>query len=161
MVRFEPLKYSDISFVIENLWERGKQELSHHGKMSMEAVMEHLAIAAAHNDGYVMRVEDEPVAVFGAMGKNGHYYSWFLATERFDEVGKTATRLLRGFIKEKVTDRPDATLEMASAGLHPDTERWFDVIGFVKLPPKEGEEKSPFTRYTYDRQKQLTRSPKC
>lgn len=160
MLTFEPLKYSDISYVIEHLWDRGKQELSHHGKMSMESVMEHLAIASAHRDGYVIRIGEEPVAVFGAMGNGQHYYSWFLATEKFAQIGKTATRLLRGFIKEKVTDRPDATLEMVSVGVHPDAARWFQIIGFNKLPPKDQPD-SPFTHYIYDRQKQLTRRVKC
>ena len=142
----------DIQHVLNGLWTRGEKEAVKAGFTSREQLMAYL-LSVSGEYGYTMRTDDEPVAVFGATMSEGKYFTWFVATERFSEIGKQATRFLKGFIKERVAGRPDAHLEMISAVEHPEAEKWFNLLGFFKYPEvKQG----IFTRYVYD-QSRLTK----
>lgn len=151
-LQFERSKPSDITDVVIGLWERGEQEARVAGFGDREALLAYL-LSISGEYSYTMKVGNEPVAVFGATHHGEVYHSWFMATERFNEVGKQATRFLNGFVKERVQSRPDATLEMLSAVDHPDAERWFLLLGFKKVGEKDG----IFTRYRYQRRNKLTK----
>jgi len=145
---FEKVSSGDIQFVVGKLWDRGEKEAAKAGFDSKEQLLAHL-LSLSGEYAYALKVEEEPVAVFGATTSNRGqlYYSWFIATDQFNKVGKQATRFLRGFIKERVKGRPDARLEMMSAVDHPEAEKWFKFIGFRKL---EEESEGVFSRYIYE-----------
>lgn len=104
-LNFSKLEPTDIQAVVGNLWERGQKEAALNGYSSRDDIMAHL-LKSASDHGYVMKVADEPIAVFGASNHGHCYYTWFVATERFSEVGKTATLLLKGFLREKFRITP-------------------------------------------------------
>lgn len=150
-LNFAKVQPEDIKIVVKNMWERGQRESKVYGFDNTEDIMAYL-LSLSGEYGYVMKVGDEPIAVFGAARHEEKYSTWFVATERFNEVGKQATLFLNGFIKERVKDRPDAELEMISAVEHPEAERWFAALGFA-LIEKDG----LFSKYKY-RRNRLTKA---
>lgn len=147
MLALHTLNDNDIDFIVNHLWQRGEEEAVFYGLKNKEELRVHI-IGMSQQYGYCFRVDDEPVAAFGAAhSRDDNYSTWFIATDRFEEVGKQITRFLRGFVKEKVSARPNATLELISAVGHPDAERWFRILGFQLQKPRNG----VFSRYLYTR----------
>lgn len=142
---FSSVEPDDISQVIKGLWKRGQKEATLFGITNKEELLEYL-LACSSEYGFTLKVGEEPIAVFGAAGHDNKYNSWFVATDRFAEVGRSATLFLRGFLRDKVRNRPDAELSMFSAVEHPDAERWFSLLGFEKVD-REGF----MTIYKYNR----------
>lgn len=135
----------DISIVIEKLWDRGVAEAERFGFKSHSELLAFLTSAATEH-GYVLKIEEMPVAVFGARHLRDNIYStWFMATGRFDEAGAPITRFLRGFIREKLDEHPGAKIELSSAVDHPEADRWFKVLGFHPA----GQPQGLFRRYDY------------
>lgn len=152
-VVFSQVGPDDIVKVASGIWRRGEEEAEAFG-LEKSSIIQYL-IEASKEHGFVMKVHDEPIAVFGASRAGDHYNSWFIATNRFEEVGKAATRFLKGFVSEKITQHPDAELRMVSGVSHPDAERWFKLLGFEFIN-KEG----PFSHYIYRRENRLTPAQK-
>lgn len=144
---FEPLDETDINYVLDNLWERGSMEAEAFGFKTKADILAYI-LSVSSEYGYVLKHDEKPVAVFGASYHSGCYYTWFIGTEDFAQVGKSATRYLDGILKRKVKEKPSARLEMLSAVDHPEAERWFNILGF-KLEKKDG----IFSRYVYQREK--------
>ena len=145
MLVFSHVTPQDIDFIIGSLWQRGEEEAVLYGLKSREEMNRHL-LGMSKKHGYCISVGTEPVAAFGANSHDDQRYTtWFIATERFTEHALGITKFLRGFIRERVAENPDAELELLSATGHPDAVRWFNALGFVRKGPPNG----VFVTYRY------------
>lgn len=134
MLAFDKVTEDDIDFIINSLWARGEEEAVLYGLKTKDEVKRYL-LGVSKNYGFVLRAPgEEPVAAFGAESYDGrNYNTWFIATERFTEQALGITKFLRGFIKERLAERPDAQLNLISAVGHPDAVRWFNALGFDRV----------------------------
>lgn len=149
MLKFATLTPDDVDFIINRLWQRGEEEAVLWGLKSKEEHRAHL-LSMAKKHGYCLSGhDDEPIAAFGVCEPpDGITYStWFIATDRFTEVGLSITKFLRGFIREKLKGHPEAEIELISAVSHADAGRWFQILGFEY---KDSER--VFSRYVYNKQ---------
>ena len=135
-MRFTRLKPDDVYYVADNLWARGRKEAETYG-IKDNALLVRRFLELSTEYGYTVWFEDKPVAVFGAYldPEDDKYYTWFLATEEFGNVGVSLTRFLRGFIRDRKAEKPTAVLELWSAVDHPKARKWFEVLGFEYLEP--------------------------
>lgn len=145
MLVFSHVKPEDIDFILTNLWARGEEEAVLYGLKSKEEMSRHL-LGMSHKYGFCLSAGTEPVAAFGGNSSDGHRYTtWFIATDKFVDHALGITKFLRGFIRERISERSDAELELISATGHPDAGRWFNALGFVRKCPPNG----VFTTYSY------------
>lgn len=145
MFIFSHVTPEDIDFILTNLWARGEEEAVLYGLKSKEEMKRHL-LGMTHKYGSCLSIGAEPVAAFGGNSSDDHHYTtWFIATDKFVEYGLGITKFLRGFVRERLTERPDAELELISATGHPDAARWFNTLGFVR----KGSPNGVFTTYIY------------
>lgn len=139
------LSYADVDYVINNLWQRGCDEVKAFGFESTEGLANFI-MAGADEHGYVLTADDVPVVVFGASLEQGTWFTWFLATEQFSDLGTQATRFFNDFLKKRLKENPGARLELISACDHSEATRWFRILGFEVM-----ERQGAFTRYKYVR----------
>lgn len=145
MLIFSHVTPKDIDFILDNLWSRGADEAIMYGLKNKEEMSRHL-LGMSHKYGFCLSLGVEPVAAFGGDSADGnHYTTWFVATDKFTDHALGITKFLRGFIKTRIMERPDAELELISATGHPDASRWFNTLGFVRKGPPNG----VFTTYVY------------
>lgn len=130
MLPYERCTPQHIRHVVHKSWDRGRKEMALLGFDDEEKWIEHIhAMSAEH--GYTAMLEDEPVAVFGAVKVNGTYYTFFAATDKFGVIGRALTRVLRTYLRIKLAEQPDARLELGSVCQHPKADAWFEALGFV------------------------------
>jgi hypothetical protein len=116
----------DISYVVANAWERGKTELEMLGLDAERAVSQFVDFTKK-GGSWVGVVDDVPVAVTGIVTDDPTPFTWFQATDGFHENASRITRQLRLGVKAHQGD-----LYIYSVCVHPDTEKWFKVLGFVR-----------------------------
>jgi len=130
--------------VCEAIWERGKREIQRFGFVDPDQAVKAF-LGAKPEYGFAFVKDGACVAVFGAIRMDGgSYRSYFLATEAFVSAAKEGTRLLRKMLREETAKRPGARLECLSASDHPDSDRWFKLLGFYEAEPLNG-----INRYIY------------
>lgn len=121
----------DIQYVAENLWLRGKNELNLEDIEKIRECMRMLALKS-ENMTWTVRKDGLPVFVFGAYYNliGDTFYTWFLATDRFQEIGLSATVFLKRFIAAEKKQYEGSKIELWTAVEHEDAERWFRLLGF-------------------------------
>lgn len=140
----EGLDRDDVQAVAQAIWDRGQREIERFGFRD-PADTARTILAAEPEYGFGLHHAATPVAVFGACRQDGgSYRSYFLATDAFVPVAREATRLIRALLKRETAKRPNARLECLSASDHPDSERWFKLLGFYSAEPLNG-----IARYIY------------
>lgn len=132
----EPCTPEHIRYVVHNSWERGRKEAELCGFKTEEAWVAHIQSMTGEY-GYTALHEGVPVAIYGAVEKNGTYYTFFAATESFNAIARQITRFLRRFLIEKLAEKPGARLELGSLCDHPKADDWFKALGF-KLIKRDG-----------------------
>lgn len=138
------LERDDMQAVCEAVWERGKREIQRFGFVDPDQATNSF-LGAKPEYGFGFFKNGSCVAAFGAIRLDGgSYRSYFLATEAFVSAAKEGTRLLRGLLREETAKRPGCRLECLSASDHPDSERWFKLLGFYSAEPLNG-----ISRYIY------------
>lgn len=140
----EGLDPDDVQAVAQAIWDRGQREIRAFGydqPLDLAAML----IVSGPEYAFTLESDGRALAVFGACRQDsGAYRSYFLATDAFIPSAKEATRLLRAFLKRETAKRPNARLECLSASDHPDSERWFKLLGFYSAEPLNG-----IARYIY------------
>ena len=136
-----PATVSDVHEVFANLSDQTKDEIAE-VMMDPKAIEFDYANIAAKGGAWAMYVDDEPVLVYGAKSYDGYYSMWSAATPEYYDLGATGIRATRYFLEHMDFDAP---LIIMSASPHEHTERWFNVLGFVKR--KEVGPHKVFTRY--------------
>lgn len=140
-----PATPSGIAYVAKHLWGRGSDEVTLYGLKTQQDLEKHLC-GMLNQYSVMLKLDDTPVAVFGANKlRQDHYSTWFIATEAFTAAGLSITRYVRRFLKEKTEAGPKgARVELVSAVGHPDALRWFKALGF-EWQYNQG----PFSHYLY------------
>lgn len=140
-IRTRPATVDDVREVFENLSDHTKAELSE-VMMDPKALEAEYIGHAARGGAWAMDVDGEPVLVYGVKSYDGYYSMWSAATPEYYDLGTTGIRATRYFLEHMDFDAP---LIIMSASPHEHTERWFNVLGFVKR--KEVGPHKVFTRY--------------
>lgn len=117
-----------IGYVLRNLWVRGEKELILNGLSKKDAFQTFCEYTKGHYAGCLVDEEGVPVLVAGIVDDHGESYTWFLATERFNDFASEVTRYVRRVIQRHKTD----PVRIYSVCVHPDTEKWFRVLGCDK-----------------------------
>lgn len=141
------LRPEHVRAVVDAAWQRGKDEAEVYGVSEAQKMTE-LLWQQANEYGYALFHDDVLIAVFGAAfsSADNAYATWFLATDDLLKVGRHATYWLRGFVKERTHERPDAKLKIMTAANHPEADRWFRALGFSLM-----EDDGRFKHYLYTR----------
>lgn len=110
----------------DKLWQRGREELARLGFSIASGYREFLRFAERMIDGGIICADDEPVAVAGICPDgDGTYFTFFQASESFHQHAKKITRIVRDHVR-----RCREPVFIYSVMVHPDTERWFGLLGF-------------------------------
>jgi hypothetical protein len=115
-----------VDYVIDHLWERGRDEAYAHGKTieGWRAMMQDWLKKSAMSHAGV-KPDGTPVIVGGIVA-DGEAFTWFQCTEEFPRYAFKATEDLRAM----TDDFPGKPIYIYSACIHPQTARWFAILGF-------------------------------
>ncbi len=138
----------DVQYVVDRAWSPGTEELKRIGTNPHSMVGKFIEMA---DYGWTFFVENEPIAICGAQRLDNTHYTWFMGTPAMEKFGREFTQWLRKFCKEKVQEEGVA-LEMYSASLHPNSDRWFAALGFERAEEDIG----IYRHYRYARKNKLT-----
>jgi len=121
-----------IEFVLNNLWERGQEELQIIGITPGIAAETILARRERGEPTFSFRAGDEPVFIAGLTRTDDPQAmaTWFQATEAFNEHAREITCRLRQGIEDIARAHNLTYVEIFSACVHPKTGRWFKALGF-------------------------------
>lgn len=79
----------------------------------------------------VITVDQDPVALFGSFPEDGVRYTWLLGREAFFQP--TTIRFSRQHVANLRQKYPEFSIRSLSRSRHPQTERWFNLLGFRKI----------------------------
>jgi|GEM_PF-2019850 len=122
-----------VDFVMENLWQRGQEELAILGIETEVArgIIAHQRAIGMPN--MAIWIDDEPVIICGVM-RTDHPHgmaTWFQATEMFTPFMRPITAQLRESLERTALAFGLEFLEIISPCVHPKTGRWFRALGFA------------------------------
>ena len=123
-----PITPQALRYVLAHLWPRGVEELRLLGVTKDGAYSRFLSYAR-HPWGHtpcVLEFDGVPAVVFGVSGDDGGAFTWFQATDAFEQYAGEITRYIRREAKAYTVP-----LFIYSVCVHPDTARWFRVLGFA------------------------------
>jgi hypothetical protein len=123
-LRIEPAQ-DHLRYVLDNLWPRGIEEFARLG-VTKEQAFTRFSDYIATGKRPIALVFDRPVVVTGIGTEGGEQFTWFIATDEFERHASAITRQIR---REARHFDP---LYIYSVCVHPDTEKWFRVLGFEK-----------------------------
>lgn len=147
---YRNMEPGDAHEIMKRMWAPGEEELDRIGmdKNPHAMAVKFISIAAY---GYTFFVDEEMVAICGTQESEGVHYTWFMATPDINKVGREFTLWLRKFAHDKVAEE-GVKLEMYSASLHPNSDRWFFALGFERGDKEAG----IYRHYRYTRKNKLT-----
>jgi hypothetical protein len=122
----EPVTPEGLAVIFANLWQRGKDEFARNGISMQDAFRMFLHYAKLGRSG-ILLADGVPIMASGIATENGESFTWFQATEAFDRHAMQITKTLRREAKAHV-----GPLYIYSVLVHPQTERWFKALGFVR-----------------------------
>ena len=126
---------SDIMYVLGRLSEQNASELKAAGLNSWAS----LKLFKGYNDAIpaqVALIDDKPACVFGLAPSEDMMTTWFIATKAYFEHGAPAVLHAKRYLRDKSAEHgPLTTVTMST---HPDTERWFEILGYKKVMEKDG-----------------------
>lgn len=140
-MRTAPATHADLLYVFKRLSRRNRIEHDQMGVSPMEVLFEANGWLNSHG-ATTAWVDEEPVFVFGVVPSRDGAITWFLATEAYFALGPASVRQGRRFVQDAF--KKHGTLHTISFATHPDTERWFRALGFVKSENGDG-----YSVYTY------------
>lgn len=120
-----PATREAILYVLSYLWPRGEEELRQLGLSKAEAYYR-FADYANHGRNQALIFDGVPAAVVGIATEGHESFTWFQATNEFEKYASQITRHIR---REAAAHK--GPLYIYSVCVHPDTERWFRVLGFM------------------------------
>lgn len=120
-----PATREAILYVLSYLWPRGEEELAKLGLSKAEAYYR-FADYANHGRNQALIFDGVPAAVVGIATEGHESFTWFQATNEFEKYASQITRHIR---REAAAHK--GPLYIYSVCVHPNTERWFRVLGFM------------------------------
>lgn len=121
-----PASAEAIGYVLEHLWSRGREELVRLGIDRADAPA-YFAMLAGKGQSGALLADGEPILVAGICPEPGGFFTWFQATDKFDEHALHITRRMRA-----VARAHPQPVRVYSVLCHPLAERWFKAMGFVR-----------------------------
>lgn len=118
-----PITPDILRIVLGNLWERGAEELRRLGMSADECLARFWWYAQTGKSGALL-ADGLPVMVAGIHEDGSEAFTWFQATDDFDQHAVAITRVLRRRIKEY-----PGSVFIYSVCCHEKTERWFKALG--------------------------------
>lgn len=121
-----PIEPTLLAQLWENLWRRGHVELTRLGYTEQGGYEQFLKYGKQAVDSGIICADGVPVAVAGICPDGDGYFTFFQATEAFCDHVRKITKTMREHV------RKHSPVYIYSVLVHPDTERWFGVIGFKR-----------------------------
>jgi len=114
-----------IDYIFDTLWDRGKEELRLLGHTSFTAKRLAREYVSTGISSGVLSGEN-PVLITGITREpDGRAITWFQATDEFTRYVEPITRLMR-----HECECFGQELSIYSVCVHPQTEKWFRILGF-------------------------------
>jgi hypothetical protein len=126
-----PVTTEGIDYVFNHLWARGREELKLLGWPTPEDARyaAHYFAGRSLKTSMFCNPDGDAVLVSGIIRPKGELpVTWFQATEEFQRYARPITKLMRSEIASF-----REPLEVYSLCVHPDTERWFRLLGFTRV----------------------------
>lgn len=120
-----PITDARLDFILRNLWDRGRAELVQLGLTMDAAFWRFRNFAAEAWHPQILEFDGVPVVVTGINADESGSFTWFQATEEFARHASAITR----HIRREAAAYP-GPVSIYSTCVHPETERWFRVLGF-------------------------------
>lgn len=142
----QPLKTSDIDYIVTNIWDRSEDEAAIFGVPDRNNLREYLCAKLGQRHAYTLK-GDYPVAVFGATDQGERIFTtWFVASHDFINYYLPITRALKKIIRQKVMSEQPKQLMTYSACLSGKAQRWFSLLG---LHPDPNNNDQPIKRFIW------------
>lgn len=125
-MKVTPATLETTLYVLDNLWPRGEEELRLLSLSKEDALYRFLHYAKLGRNQTLWGDDGLPVVIVGIATEDGESFTWFQATSHFDRYAMQITRHIR---REAAAHA--GPLHIYSVCVHPDTERWFRVMGFL------------------------------
>lgn len=129
----------DVYDITQSLSDISRQELSSHPHSTswdvMKAVMPMLKAGPAIawcEDGKPLMIFGHTVHPLAAPDR----ITWFMATQRYFELGPRGVRFGRGLLKRLQRDWPRTRFWTYSGSKHPAMHRWFKLLGYAGMVDK-------------------------
>lgn len=122
--RTEPVTADGLQYLLDHLWPRGVEELRRLGLTHEQALRRFMGYAGRGRAG-VLSADDVPLIATGTCTEDGERFTWFIATDAFEQHPIAITRFLRRHLQTEPTP-----IHIYSVCIHPDTARWFAALGF-------------------------------
>lgn len=122
-----------IEFVLNNLWERGEEELELLGVNKGRAAELILDWRDRGEPTFSFRADGVPIFIAGLTRTDDPHAmrTWFQATEDFNLYSREITVKLREGIEKIAESWELEYVEIFSPCVHPKTGRWFRALGFT------------------------------
>ena len=130
----QPLVLPGLAYVLEHLWYISAIELERLG-LNRETAWARFTRYMTMGPSKMLIADNVPVVAVGKVFEGDEWFTWFLASDKFEDHGKAVTREVRKLVREH-----DGLLRIYSLCVHKDLRKWLQVLGFV---PDEWEGKSP------------------
>lgn len=140
-----PVSAASMYYIWARMWARGQEEIFRFGLDMRNSLPVYLGYAAKGRSG-VLFDGDEPVIAAGIVNEELESWTWFVATDRFHDHAKEITKYMR-----KCTREHRGVLHIYSPCVHPDTERWFRLLGFVRDDDYKNTTSRGFPLYRFKR----------
>jgi hypothetical protein len=130
-VEYRTTVIGDVYAILERLSDTNDAELANAGHTRWSALKEaHVWLKSGEAE--TMFVDDDPVAVLGHFKHEapGARVTWFIATQRFWELGFTGVRLARKYLTSLQARYPGVVFYSYPQSGHKDTARWFTLLGY-------------------------------
>jgi hypothetical protein len=131
-----PAKLWHVMDVLANLSAQNVSELDQLGLSNWETFKRINQFMQTGEATTLLLEDHRPCCVFGVTWEPSDYHrTWFIATERYWQLGMAGVRHARRFLKDAARRGPLIT---GSCSPHPEVERWFKLLGYEKLEETEG-----------------------
>lgn len=141
-----PVTDNRLLHVLAHLWPRGVDELQRMGRTLEDTFYRFRHFAATGYKARVLEFDGAPVVVVGIAFDELGAFTWFQATGDFDRHASAITR----YVRREAAAFP-GPLSIYSTCVHPDTARWFRVLGFRRDETYSCVLPSGATQFKFDR----------
>lgn len=122
----EPVTPERLALVFAYLWPRGREEAKRNG-LHVEDVYRLFLTYTHRGPCGILCADGVPVMASGICADGDSAFTWFQATDKFDDHAREITKVLR-----RESQKYPGDVYIYSVMVHPQTERWFRALGFAK-----------------------------
>lgn len=123
----------DLYLITRNLSDISRSELAAHPHSTTWDVLKSVAPMLDEGRTVVWLENDVPIMVFGHTKHPlaaPDRVTWFVATQRYFDLGARGVRFARGYLQRMQRDWPRTVFWTYSGSKHPAMKRWFKLLGY-------------------------------